>query len=78
MAIQPIWAPRCWGVGGDEAKGFRGGLKEDAVDLSLVLKSNGGDLLREGEHNVEIRNGQQFGLPSWSHFARARLWHLGQ
>jgi hypothetical protein len=47
---------------GDRRQRLGGGLKQEAIDLGLVLESNGGDRRRHGEHDVEIGDRQQFGL----------------
>src|SRR5580704_5954931 len=39
------------------------GLKQNGVNLSLVLKRQAADLLRKSEHDVEVRNGQELRLP---------------
>ena len=49
------------GIGGDRAQGFGGGVEQDVVDRSLVVKGDGGDLLRHGEDDVAIGRGQEFG-----------------
>ena len=51
------------GIGGNGEQSFRSGLKQDGIDLSLVLKRQAADLLRKGEHDVEVRNGQELRLP---------------
>ena len=48
-----------FGIGGNEAKGFRRGAEKNAVNLFLVLKSNSGNFFGYGEYNVEILNRQQ-------------------
>src|ERR1700728_85795 len=51
------------GVSGDGEQSFRSCLKQDGIDLSRVLKCQAADLLREREHDVEVRNRQQLRLP---------------
>jgi hypothetical protein len=51
------------GIGGDGEQSFRSSLKQDVIDLSRVLKRQATYLLREREHDVEVRNRQQFRLP---------------
>ena len=51
------------GVSGDGEQSLGSSLKQDGVNLSRVLKSQAGDLLGEGEHDVEVRNGQKLCLP---------------
>ena len=51
------------GIGGDSEQSFGSGLKQDGIDLFLVLKSQATDLLRKREHDVEIGDGQKFRLP---------------
>src|SRR5580658_4070381 len=50
------------GIGGDGEQSFRSGLKQNGVNLSLVLKRQAADLLRKSEHDVEVRNGQELRL----------------
>src|ERR1700674_3549750 len=49
-----------FGVGGDGPERLRHRLKEDPVNDPFVLKGDGGDLVRDGEHDVEIVDGQEF------------------
>ena len=51
------------GIGGDGAQGLRVGAERDVVDDGLVLIGDGSDLLRHGEDDVEIFDGQQLSLP---------------
>src|SRR5215469_16845858 len=51
------------GIRSDGAQGFGGGTEEDAVDRLFVLIGEGGNLLRQGEDDVEILGFQKFGLP---------------
>jgi hypothetical protein len=52
-----------FGIGGDGEQSFRSGLKQDVIDRSRVLKRQAPDLLRKREHDVEVRNGQEFLFP---------------
>ena len=45
--------------------------KQDAVNLACILQRQTADLWRQREHDVEVRDGQQFGFPSASHLVRA-------
>src|SRR5665811_935721 len=51
------------GVGGDGEQSFGGGLKQDVVNPSRILKRKAADLLGKSEHDVEIRNGQKLCVP---------------
>ena len=42
------------GVGGDDLQCFRSGPEENAVNGFSVLKSDGGNLFRHRENNMEI------------------------
>src|SRR5271157_21142 len=46
--------------GGGE-QGLGGGVEEDSVDDFFVVEGKGGDLLGEGEDDVKVFGGQQFG-----------------
>jgi hypothetical protein len=50
-------------VRGDGRQGFGRGAEQDVVDHSLVLVRNGGDLFRDGEHDVKIRNVEKLRIP---------------
>jgi len=50
------------GVGGDAAQCLRRRPEQDVVDHDLVLEGDDGDLVRHGEHDVEVRHVQQFCL----------------
>jgi len=50
-------------IHGDGAKGLGRGAEQDVVDGSLVLIGDGGDLLRQGEDDVEVFDRQQLGRP---------------
>jgi hypothetical protein len=49
------------GVAGNGEQGFDGGAEEEAVGDLLVVKSDGGDRLGEGEDHMEVLRGQQLG-----------------
>src|SRR3990172_3335963 len=51
-----------FGVSGDGAQGLGCGSEENAVDRFLVLVSDGGNLFRQGEDDVEVWAVEQFGL----------------
>jgi hypothetical protein len=51
------------GIGGDGEQSFGSGLKQDGIDLFLVLKRQTADLLRKREHDVEIGDRQKLRLP---------------
>jgi hypothetical protein len=62
------------GIGGEFAQGFRGRPEQYGVDHGLVLEGDLGDGRRQGEDDVEIRSGQEFGLARLEPtFARRRL-----
>jgi hypothetical protein len=42
-------------------KVFGRGVEQDIVDQSLVVKGDGGDLLRHSEDDVKVGHGQEFG-----------------
>jgi hypothetical protein len=48
-------------VGGNSEQRFGDGTEEHAVDDTLILKSQLRNSLRQGEHHVAVRNGQQLG-----------------
>src|SRR3984885_13876574 len=50
------------GVRGDRQQRLGARLEQEVVDDGLVLVSDGADLRRQREHNVEVRYLQQFGL----------------
>jgi hypothetical protein len=50
------------GTGGDGAQGLRRSAKENTVNHFFVLIGDGGNLFRQGEDDVEVRNGQKFRL----------------
>lgn len=47
------------GISGNPVQCLCDGTKQDRVDLLLVLKGDRGDLLRQGEDDMEIANGQK-------------------
>ena len=51
------------GIPGNGTQGLRTAVEEDVIDCFLVLQSDGGDLLRNGEHHVEIVGIKKIGLP---------------
>lgn len=51
------------GVSSDGEQSFGSGLKQNGVNPSRVLKRQAADLLRQSEHDVEVRNGQELRLP---------------
>ena len=54
------------------------GAEEQIVEQPLVLEDQSGELMRQGEDDVEVRNGQQLSRARASHLARALPWHFGQ
>ena len=50
------------GVGGDGDQGLGGGFEQQVIDDGLVLIGDVGDRPRQGEDDMEIRHGQEFGL----------------
>jgi hypothetical protein len=65
------------GIGGDGEQSFGSGLKQDGIDLFLVLKRQATDLLRKREHDMEIRNRQQLRLPFGEPLSAGRGLALG-
>jgi hypothetical protein len=51
------------GIGGYGAQGFGRGLKENVVNHLLVLVSDRGNLIRDGEHDMKILAVEKFRLP---------------
>src|SRR5215472_4038133 len=49
------------GIGGDGAQGLGGGAEQNAVDHSLVLVSDRGNLFRHRKDHVEVLGIQKFG-----------------
>jgi len=67
------------GIGRDGEHGLGRGLEQDAVDRSLVLAGDVGDLSRQREHDVEVRHRQQLFLALGQPLARRRsltLWAM--
>jgi hypothetical protein len=50
-------------IGGDGAQRFGAGVKQQVVDEPLVLVGDRRDRLWDGEHDVEVLDIKQFGLP---------------
>ncbi len=50
------------GVGRDGDQGLGGGFEQQVIDDRLVLIGDVGDRSRQGEDDMEIRHGQEFGL----------------
>ena len=42
------------GISGDCEQGFRCGSEQDAIEFSLIVIGNCCNLIRYGEHNVEV------------------------
>jgi len=51
-----------FGIGSYGAQSLGRGLEEDVVDHVLVLVSDHGDLIRDGEHDMEILAVEKFRL----------------
>ena len=49
------------GIGRDAAQGLGGGVEQDVVDRSFVVMGDGGDLLRQGEDDVEVWHCEELG-----------------
>ena len=49
-------------IGGDGAQGLCGSVEENVVDHGFVLVSDGGNLLRNGKDDVEVRAVEKLGL----------------
>jgi hypothetical protein len=63
-----------FGIGSYGAQGLGRGLKEDVVDYLLVLVSDRGYLVRNGEDNVKVLAVEKFGLTVFDPLgARQRL-----
>ena len=50
------------GIGGNRHRGFSRRREQQTVDRGFVVVGNIGDRTRQREHEVEIADGQQFGL----------------
>jgi hypothetical protein len=59
---EPDARPEVLGVGGDGDQGLGSGLEQQIIDDRLVLIGDVGDRGRQGEDDMEIRHGQEFGL----------------
>jgi hypothetical protein len=46
--------PQLFGISGDGAQGLRGGPKQNAIELSIILIGNGGNLFRHSKDHVEV------------------------
>ena len=60
-AVAPMRAPRCLGIGGDREQRLGRRAEQQVVDHRLVLVSDGADLGRQREDEVEIADRQQIG-----------------
>jgi hypothetical protein len=60
------------GIAGNGLERLRGGLEQNAVDDSLVLICDGGNLLRQGEDNMKVLDWQQIGLARFQPSACSR------
>ena len=49
-----------FGVAGDGEQRFRSGAEQGGIHDGLVLIGDGGGLLRHGEHNMKVLDGEQF------------------
>ena len=58
----PTRAPRCFGIGGDLDHRVRARPHQQIVDLAFVLMRDVSDRFGQGEDEMEIPHGQQFGL----------------
>ncbi len=68
---------KMFGIGADDEHRFGGRLEQQIVDHDLVLIGDVRDRRRQGEHLMEVRNRQQFGLAGGKPFACRRslaLW----
>jgi hypothetical protein len=59
---EPDAGAEVFGVGGDGDQGLGGGFEQQVIDDRLVVIGDVGDRSRQGEDNMEIGHGQQFGL----------------
>jgi hypothetical protein len=50
-----------FGISSDGGQGFGYGSKQNVVDDLLVLVSDGSDLFRDGENDMKIVRGEDFG-----------------
>jgi len=51
------------GISGDRAESLRGCPEQDVIDELLVLECDARQLVRDGEDNVEVLDGQDLSLP---------------
>ena len=58
VGLQPTGLSR----GGDRQRRLSRGRKQQTVDHSFVVVGDIGDRIRQGEDEVEVADGQQFGL----------------
>ena len=73
----PILAPRCLGSAAIVQHRLGRRLEQEIVDDGLVVVGDGADLGRQREHDVEVRDRQQFGLALLHPVARLRALALG-
>ena len=59
---EPDRGTEAFRIGRNRKQRFRRGAEKDAINLARVLKRQAADLLRQREHNVEVRNRQQVGF----------------
>jgi hypothetical protein len=74
---EPDLGPEMAGVGRDLQEGPGGRLEEEAIDDPGVLKCQRGQELRQGEHDVEIGDGQQMRLLGLEPLGRLAALALG-
>jgi len=65
------------GIGGDDQHRVRGCAEQQVIDHRLVLEGDVCDLVRQGEHDVEVANRQQVGLARGQPGARGGALALG-
>jgi hypothetical protein len=65
------------GIGSNRQHCLRGSFEQEIVDDGLVLVGDGSDPRRHREHDVEVRDAQQFGLALLQPCARLRALALG-
>ena len=58
----PILAPRRFGIGGDRQGGLSRRREQQPVDCGFVVVGDIGDWTGQREHEVEVADGQEFGL----------------
>jgi hypothetical protein len=73
MPKKPILSAEMLRVAGNGQEGLRGGPEEDAVNHFFVVKGDSGQLFRDGEHDMEISDRQQFGLPVFEPLCTLRV-----